>query len=253
MSLDQDVFSEQQTDQSNNGNNNVAADDVLSVFADKLLEIKNENGQPKYDSIEKALDALKASQEHIRRLEQEAAERNNNLSSLEEKARKAEELEEVIRRLSEQNNNQTERQPPSTEGLNEQQIADLVRRELEAARQTDTAVNNLKRVDQAIRDKFGDGANTAVKQKAQELGVSLEELKQLSATKPNLVLSLFGDKTSTINPTTPGTGIPPRNTSEPLKRPEKSLIAGAGANDKNRVEFLRKIREEVYRKHGVTE
>ena len=250
---DHDVFSEQQTDQSNNENNNVATDDVLSVFADKLLEIKNENGQPKYDSIEKALDALKASQEHIRRLEQEAAERNNNLSSLEEKARKAEELEEVIRRLSEQNNNQSERQPPSTEGLNEQQIADLVRRELETVRKTDTAVNNLKKVDQAIRNKFGESAATIVKQKANELGMTPAELKELSATKPDLVLSLFGEKTSTINPTTSNTTIPPRNNTEPLKRPEKSLIAGAGANDKNRVEFLRKIREEVYRKHGVTE
>lgn len=246
---DKDIFSNTETDQSTPPN--VATDDILSVFADKLLNIKNENGQPKYDSIEKALDALKASQEHIQRLEQEAAERNNSVQSLEEKAKRAEELEEVIRKLSEQNKPQTETVTPSTEGLNEQQISELVRRELDTVRQTDAAVNNLKKVDQTLRDKYGEKAGEVVRKKAQELGTTLEELKTLSAKNPNLVLTLFGTSSTTVNPSTSSTGLPSNSQAANLQRPEKSLIAGPGASDKNRAEFMRKIREDTYRRLGV--
>ena len=68
-----------------------------------------------------------------------------------------------------------------------------------------------------------------------------------------MVLALFnvqasqGAKPTTGSVSIPSSYKPPR---EELKRPEKSLLSGATSKDQ--AEFMRKIKEDVYAKYGVT-
>lgn len=224
-------------------------DNLLNVFADKLMDIKKDDGSPKYDSLDKALDALKHSQNYIPTLEAE-----NKL--LKEKAERAAELEEVVKRLSNGDHNNSGKPDggtPPVGGLSEQDAASLVRKILSEDKAVNTAKDNVLSVQSKLVEKYGDKASEVLKDKAKELGTTLEQLKNLSATSPAMVLALFGGSTSSPSTTTSSINIssskPPAST---ITRPEKSIISGPGATDRNRAELMRKIREDVYKRNGIS-
>lgn len=225
-------------------------DTILDLFADKLLAIKKEDGTPKYDTLEKALDALAASQQHIPRLEAE-----NKL--LADKAARAAELEEIVKRMS--NGNTEPEKPvvvtPPSGGLSKEDAATLVRQVLNEEKQVSVAVQNVMGVQNKLIETYGGeaGALEALKAKAKELGTTLPKLKELSAQSPDVVLALFGRTSGSPSATTSsinGGAFRPQETE--LKRPEKSLISGVGATDKNRIEFMKQVRDRVNKRLGVT-
>jgi len=238
-----------------NPNPNPPANPQLDVFVEKLMTITDETGRPKYDSIEKALDALNASQAHIKRLEDEAKARAVEEQKLRDQVAQAKTLEDVIKKLGGQNVSEPEKQQeatPPNSGLSEEQAAELVRKVLQGERQTEAAVTNLRTVNDTLKSKFGDKAPQVVAEKAKELGTTPQQLKELSATNPNMVLALFGNSTSSPSATTSSLNLGSQKPQqEQIKRPEKSLISGSGATDAARMEHLRKIRENVYKKYGV--
>ena len=229
--------------------------DIIALFADKLMAIKKDDGTPKYDSIDKALDALKASQDHITRLENEARDREQKVAELAKEAEKKTELEKLLQRMTEGNNSEKPIEvTPPTGGLSEKDAADLVKRILSERDQQTTAVENLRNVNDKLISKYGtvEAAKEVVENKAKELGIPLEKFKELSATSPSLVLSLFGENSLPNNPISNSYRLPNNQTVEELKRPEKSLLSGSGANDKARAEFMAKVRDKIYKKYDIT-
>lgn len=228
----------------------------LDVFADKLMAIKNVDGTPKYTTLEKALDALKASQDHIPTLENDNRSLKAKVEELTATAMRVTGLEEIVRRMTNGNQNNEEKPQgvtPQTGGLSADDAAKLVRDILSQEKQVDTAKTNILSVQSELVKKFGDKAPEMIAAKSAELGVTPAKLKELSASSPAMVLALFGDASTSSSPTTSSlriNGIKQPDTT--VQRPEKSIISGTGATDKNRIELMRKIKEEVYRKHGVT-
>jgi hypothetical protein len=222
-------------------------------FADKLKTIVNDNGQPKYESVDKALDALTASQAHIKKLEDEAKAREQELQKSREEAMRATTLEEIVQRLAPKN--KTPDDPLKTVNV-EETIAKKVQDALGAQQQKATADAKGLVVRNALVNKFGDVEKTrdAIAAKAAELGMSVSALQSMSTQSPKAVLALFGVQAPASSaPTTPtSTPLNPVVKSEPLKAPEQSLISGPGATDKNRKEMMAKIREEIYKKYEVT-
>jgi hypothetical protein len=149
---------------------------------DNLLKlIVNEQGVPKYQSVNDALKALQASQEHIKRIEQENA-------SLREGAIKAKTTEELLATLK-----------PKTEEKSTQpvEIESVVEKVLQQREQQNKEGENLKEVISTITQLYGEEkASQVFYDKAQELGLSREEINKLAAKSPKLVIKLFtGDKT----------------------------------------------------------
>lgn len=105
-------------DQNNQEQTNNVATDNNNPFEDKLKVIVNDQGQPKYKDIPAALDALKASQDHIKRLEDEAkaAQALTLLKAVANKAR-ADALEEIVNRLSNNSGKPAEPATPVKEAL----------------------------------------------------------------------------------------------------------------------------------------
>lgn len=222
------------------------------AYANLLGAIKNEQGAPKYDSVEKALEALKHSQEYIPSLKTELEKREEELAGLRANKERYENLEAIVQRLTATKEPNGEGQPPATKGLDEQAVSELVKRTLAETEMTRKANDNFNKVQNALVAKFKDKASDVVKQKAAELGVTTKELEELAKKSPVLTLQLFNTKAgetpsatstdfnSSLQPTIPA-GIKP---------PEKSLLSGASSKEVS--DYFSKLKQDVYRKHDIT-
>jgi vacuolar-type H+-ATPase subunit I/STV1 len=245
MPSDQDVFST---------NDNVATPNEGATPVDLLASITDENGRPKYDSVEKAIEALSHSQTHIRTLEAESKVKDDLIQSLKTEAEKANSLESVIQQLTNEKTSTEQQATPQTSGLTEQHVLDLVKRSLQEQKTTEVAVNNVKTVNDKLVNKYGEKASEVIQNKAKELNTTPEALKNLSASNPNLVLALFGDKASTPSPSVSSVNISGQPTpSNEIKRPEVSILSGRGATLNNQIDLMKQIRAKVYAKHGITD
>lgn len=222
----------------------------VDKYADLLKSIKNENGEQKYDSIEKALEALGHSQSFIPQLKSQLTEKETELQRISAELSQRETVEQVVQRLI-ANKHDGEGDPPAAKGLDEQAVMKLVQQTLQQTEQTRSVERNRNTVQEALKAKFGDKAGEAVAQKAAELGTSPKELGDLASKNPNLVLALFntqGTKEPSI--TTGNIHLPPSLNKPPeLTRPEKSILSGATTKDQKA--FMEKVRASVYAKHGI--
>ena len=221
-----------------------------NLFADQLSSIRNEEGKPKYDSVDKALEALKHSQEFIPQLKRENEELKRKLEELSAGQEKMGKIDELLERLAAKG---AEEGQPAGQSLDEQSVLALLEKQLEQRDKATVAQQNVQAVQSKLKEKFGDKAADAVRQKAEELGTTPEELGMLAERNPKMVLAYFGASPQKTNITTPGqntASIASSNTDEGLQRPQKSLLAGATA--KEQAEYMKKVREEVYKRLGVT-
>ena len=221
-----------------------------SVFTNQLSMIKNENGEQKYDSVPKALDALAHSQQYIPQLKTEVSAKDAEIAALKEELSKREAVGDVVDKLTAQ-----QAQPESTpqvSGLNEQDVLNLVQNFSQQQAQQQTAVTNEKLVSDALFGQYGDKTQEVVANKAAELGMTVEALQGLSQTSPQAALQLFGTSATSAPKTTSGSinisAQAPKETFD-VAPPEKSLLRGASTNEQ--IDYLRKIRESVYKKHNV--
>ena len=221
-----------------------------SAFTDQLSMIKNENGEQKYDSVPKALDALAHSQQYIPQLKTEVSAKDAEIAALKEELAKREAVGDVVDKLTAQ-----QAQPESTpqvSGLNEQDVLNLVQNFSQQQAQQQTAVTNEKLVSDALFGQYGDKTQEVVANKAAELGMTVEALQGLSQTSPQAALQLFGTQAATTPKTTTGSvnlNMQPAEETFDVPKPEKSVLRGASTNEQ--IDYLRKIRENVYKKHNI--
>jgi len=221
-----------------------------SAFTDQLGMIKNESGEQKYDNVTKALDALAHSQTYIPQLKSEAEAKDVEIARLTEELNKRSSVEDVVSKLTAQ-----QAQPettPQVSGLNEQEVLNLVQNFSAQQHQQSAELSNEKIVSDSLFSKFGDKTSEVVASKAAELGMSVEGLQKLSQSSPQAALQLFQVQGVTHAPkTTMGSvNIPPTMLQEDvLQPPTKSLLRGASTKDQ--VEYIRKIKERVYKKHDI--
>jgi hypothetical protein len=234
--------------------NNVAPPINGDPFADKLKTIVNDQGEPKYKDTQAALDALKASQDHIKRLEDEAKAKQSLLDNAAAEKARADALEEIVQRFS--NSPPPSKVETPTKEVDETAIVKTLETLLNQRDAKTVAQNNVQAVTSALVAKFGDEAKTkeAVAAKAAELGMTPQRLGALSSENPKAVLAWFGvdAKVASPQPTTPSqTPLNPPKPSTGVEMPSFSLISGRGATDKNRKELMAKIKEDTYKRLGV--
>lgn len=225
-----------------------------SAYAHLLSQIKNEQGQPKYDSLPKALEGLANAQQYIPQLKTELQSKEAELAELRAKLAQQAQLEEVVSRLTaNQNQPKAQETPSPASGLDEQAVMNLLEQRLVQREQAAVQNQNAQQVHAALTAKFGEKANEVVAAKARELGTTPEELGKLASQTPAMVLALFNTSASKgPTPVTTSINIPAsHNPGLPeLKRPEKSLLIGA--TSKQQAEYMRQIKERVYAEHGIT-
>jgi YesN/AraC family two-component response regulator len=213
--------------------------------------IRNENGEQKYSSIEKALEALAHTQSFIPHIKTENETLKAQLAELQTKVKSQETIEEAIARIAAQKESR-ESHPSAASGLDEQAVATIFQQLLERKEVEKTVSSNRELVSKALTQKFGDKVQEAIAAKAQELGMSTKDLGDLASRAPQAALQLFNTgapKGATPTASSYSTPLSPAPEDE-IKRPEKSLLMGA--THKEQADFMRRIREASEKKHGIT-
>lgn len=246
---DQDVFKEEEITPVTPALDDQPNDDPV---AKKLAELKREDGTPKYESVDKALDSLVASQEYIKKLEDEAKEAKARLENLDKQVKDAASYEDVLAKLDSSKENPTQ-ETPVNGGLDEEVAEKLVDEILSKRQVKETQKKNFDAVNQALLEKYGTEANKEVKKKAAELGMGVNDMLALAHKSPAAVLGFFGETHKPAMTTPSGTVDLPIPT--PKGAPERTtgLLGGINATESNVKEAFRRIKQEVYSKHGVTE
>jgi len=217
------------------------------VFSDQLKEIKAEDGRQKYDTVEKALGALAHSQTLIPTLQQQVTALEAEKTQLREELAKSKGVQELVDSLTNHQQQGQEGNPSENQFGEEDVLKILEQRNAQQAQQT-----NASKVNDTLVSAYGDKAAEVVANKARELNTTPEALGKLAQSSPDMVLALFQQKqnSSSVNTTSYNMGLE-RPAVEPLKSPEKSLLMGASGAEK--AEFMKKIKAEIYAKHGITE
>jgi len=179
--------------------------------------------------------------------------KDDELAQLREAVAKHESVEDIVSRL---NSSQAPTET-SVQGLGQEETAALFEQLLTNRDVKATQSGNMKTVQDALVATFGDAkaANEAVVAKAAELGTTAKALGDLSKVSPKMVLEYFKDvqsaptgapATSSIN----SDGFQTQqNADGGLKRPKKSLLAGATSREQ--AAFMKEIQAEVYKKFNV--
>lgn len=165
--------------------------------SDQLLaSIVNDEGLPKYSSVEDALKALQSAQEHIKRIEGENADYR-------EKVTKATTMEDILKALKpgEAAPAPAAIAPKNTEELD---IESVVIKALEDREAKQVQQTNTQTVVTKIKELYGEKASEIFYQKAEALGIGKADINALAQKSPAAVFRLLGIEAKQSTPTVSG-------------------------------------------------
>ena len=177
---DQSIFNNDEpstpADVSQSGNEQASAADQL------LSAIVNSEGKQKYGSVEDALKATAAAQEHIRRLEEEN-------TTFRQEVEKSTTLQSVLDAMKPRE----ESEPAApTSSIGEDDVAQLLEGMLNKRETAATAKSNVSKVTSAFVEKHGVEAEAKYYESATALGFTNSEINELAARNPAAVFKMLG-------------------------------------------------------------
>lgn len=195
------------------------------VFGEHLAKIKNEAGEQKYGDVVTALSALSHTQQHVKTLEEE----NERFRQEDVKAKT---MDEVLQQI--EATKQTSVAPTSNTELDVEKMRNVTFDTIKEYEAQQTAAKNQTSVVSALVEKFQDQAKAeeAFNRKAEELGLSVQILNELSATSPKAVLEYFQiSKESSPKPTEGSVNTDALGTLVKPTEPKKNIMYGASTSD----------------------
>lgn len=166
-------------------------------YADLLKGITTEDGRPKYNSLEDAINSIPHSQKHISTLEQELKQLREEREALVREQENRKKVEDTMNAVNAPKGEQSAKPE-----LDKEELVSMIDQVLGQHKQQETAQNNVKAVVSALTEKFGDqdAAEKAYVTKAQELGIDVDILNNLAKSSPAAVLAYFGTSAPTGAP-----------------------------------------------------
>jgi hypothetical protein len=174
----------------------------------------------KYATPEDALQSIPHAQHHIETLQEEMA-------GLREDLAKRKSVDEVLQEINKTPTN-SETEPQHTP----EELDALIDTRLTAKEAQTLAKSNTDKVVTKLSEVYGDSdkANEVYKQKAQDLGLSVDYLNNLTATSPSAVFELFGIKSvneSSVSKINSNINSEAVFNQAPVKEPVKSVMGGS--------------------------
>lgn len=218
-----------------------------SPFADKLQTITREDGTPKFQSVEAALESIPHANAHIAKLEEELANERRAKGELTDELNRAKGALEAVDRLVPPKQEQQPSTPAQQPAPEQGDVVDIDALVTEKVTQTLTLQEqkNIQKANQAavisaMSEKFGEEAESKFYSKAAELGLTNDEMNDLARTKPRAVVALFpelsqpADKSVSIKTSSSHVSEQQpvtRNADGSLPPPENSILIGATSKD----------------------
>ena len=177
-------------------------------YLKKLVEAKGENWSDPETLAKGKLEAdgyIKSLEEQLTQMREDMKKQDYQAQLLEQLQNKATEPAAVNNGVPTNNNNNGDVGTQNTTGaVNEDDLKSLVEKTL-TQRDKDAAVkHNLSQVDQELESSFGTEAASVVQKKAEELGVTMDRLREIASESPNAFFTLIGEPQKTFNPMVQG-------------------------------------------------
>lgn len=227
----------------------------VSPEADLLKRIVTEDGRQKYASVEEALKALEHAQSFIPELQNENKTYKQELEEIKNKLGEFSNVEEVVERFMSKREEEPTKKEEVAHVDDSSDIESKINEVLSRRDQENSFRSNVTQVTSTLKEHFGDKASEMVAAKMADLGMDKVQIEQLAGTNPKAALALLLPNTSTQTTTTSAESsfntarfAKPKE-EEGIKRPDRSLLAGASSKDQ--AEFMRQIKESVYKRFGV--
>lgn len=220
-------------------------------MAQQLASIKREDGSQMFDSVEKALESLAHAQKIIPELKNTLKAKEEEATELKTQLEKAATVEDVLSRIN--NSPKDTNDNSGVEKVKNEDIGELVKQELNKAREAERILSNREQVNSALIAKFGDAdkAKLALDSKAKELGVGVEFLASMADKSPKALLAYFNSSPQggVTNPTT--TSVNLRKGDEPNRSSDLQPFSLSNTNSSDQLEMMKKIKASVYQKYEV--
>lgn len=160
-------------------------------YTNMLGMIVNSEGKPKYATIDEALKGAVHAQAHISKLEQELADARKSQES-------AKKIEDVISTLQSRNNtDQSGSDKSLVKSVTPTDIQDIVKNVITDINTKATQDTNIKTVTSKFKELYGEKASETLYGKANDLGMSREDINSLIAKNPQAALRVLGVDTKT--------------------------------------------------------
>lgn len=151
----------------------------------------------KYASVDEFVKAFSHAQNHIQNLE-------GQVQGLHEDLVKRQTAEELFENYVKPNQATQDTPPEESQGvedpddmsqpaqtISEEDLLAKVDERLEQRDQSRKATENEEKVSNVLRERYGDSAPRVLKERADELGKSVEDLQKIAQNDPNLFMALF--------------------------------------------------------------
>lgn len=215
---DSNIFDEQNPASTDAGANPEVGD--TNQYQEILSGIVNEEGKQKYNSVEDALKSVPFAQNHIKDLESQVAQLQEQVNN----SKSAEAILEEIR------NSQAPATKQETPELDKNTVTSLVEQVVNQREVQNTIKANQDSVSSTLKSVYGDKAKEVYESKARELGLTPELLDNLSGRSPKAVLAYFETKASEPSKTSSNINTNAFNHT-PEQKPAKSIMGGASTKD----------------------
>ena len=145
------------------------------------------------DEIEKILKENSNAQSFIKELKSETSEMRSQIKTLQEELAKSRTIDDLFSKYGQQDFNEP---GPNTPQVNEQELLAKLKAEvfaeLSAEQQKAQEENNWRTALKQAEERFGEKYGSYVDARAQELGISIDDMRTYARTSPKVFLELLG-------------------------------------------------------------
>lgn len=174
-------------------------------YVQKLVEAKGENWKDPEVLAKGKLEAdgyIKTLEDQLAQMREDMKKQDYQAQILEQLQNKATESTAVNNEVP--NNNGDINTQNTTAAVDEATLKSLVEQTLTQREKDNTVQQNLSQVDKELESSFGTEAAATVQKKAQELGMSMDRLRDIAAESPSAFFTLIGQPQKTFSPMVQG-------------------------------------------------
>jgi len=175
-------------------------------YVQKLVEAKGENWKDPEVLAKGKLEAdgyIKTLEDQLEQMREDMKKQDYQAQILDQLQNKATESTAVSTEVPNNNNGDINAQN-TTEAVDEEVLKSLVEKTLTQREKDAVIKQNLLQVDQELEKSFGTEASAKVQEKADQLGMSMERLREIAAESPAAFMSLIGEPQKTFSPMVQG-------------------------------------------------
>ena len=176
-------------------------------YLQKLVEAKGENWKDPEVLAKGKLEAdgyIKTLEDQLEQMREDMKKQDYQAQILDQLQNKATESTAVSTEVPNNNNNGDINAQNTTEAVDEEVLKSLVEKTLTQREKDAVIKQNLLQVDQELEKSFGTEASAKVQEKADQLGMSMERLREIAAESPAAFMSLIGEPQKTFSPMVQG-------------------------------------------------